>query len=218
MERVCLLYSAGVESTVLLHELSHSYEVVPVYVSNGFAWEETELNAAENAVANLDGIQDLKTFSTPVDDLYPPHWSTGDEDIPDEDSRDEEVYLPGRNFFLLTKPAVFCSLNGINEIYHGTLGSNPFPDSTEDFFGLAERFYTTGLSTEIEIKTPYSGIDKPSVIERGSELDVPFEKSFSCIDPVDGEHCGSCNKCGERFREFRKTGVDDPITYVDGFR
>jgi len=38
--------------------------------------------------------------------------------------------------------------------------------------------------------------------------------TFSCIAPVDGLHCGRCNKCAERAAAFRLTGTDDPTPYA----
>ena len=217
MGRVCVLYSAGIESSVLLHELSESRRVVPVYVRNGFRWEETEIEYGRRMTESVEGVNDLEVFDTPVDDIYPRHWGLGDGDVPDEESSDESVYLPGRSLLLLSKPAVFCSMNGVEEIYHGTLAGNPFPDSTREFFDLAENLYGTALDATIDIKTPYADIGKKDVIHRGLESDVPFDLTFSCIDPIEGKHCGACNKCGERHREFEKAGVEDSTEYVNEF-
>jgi 7-cyano-7-deazaguanine synthase len=51
------------------------------------------------------------------------------------------------------------------------------------------------------------------VIRRAREL--PLEHTFSCIAPIEGRHCGRCNKCAERRRAFAAAGVDDPTEYSD---
>jgi 7-cyano-7-deazaguanine synthase len=43
--------------------------------------------------------------------------------------------------------------------------------------------------------------------------DMPLELTFSCIDPVDGLHCGRCNKCAERQKAFRSIDLEDPTRY-----
>jgi 7-cyano-7-deazaguanine synthase len=39
--------------------------------------------------------------------------------------------------------------------------------------------------------------------------------TFSCMRPVDGKHCGTCNKCAERRRAFASAGLSDPTEYFE---
>ncbi|MDO8730180.1 MAG: 7-cyano-7-deazaguanine synthase, partial [Candidatus Omnitrophota bacterium] len=43
---------------------------------------------------------------------------------------------------------------------------------------------------------------------------LPWEKTFSCLNPKDHRHCGRCQKCAERRAGFRAAGVTDPTRYV----
>jgi 7-cyano-7-deazaguanine synthase len=65
----------------------------------------------------------------------------------------------------------------------------------------------------IEVLRPFAGLHKTEVMHLGREL--PLERTFSCIRPVSGQHCGQCNKCAERRRAFADSGVPD-ITPYDG--
>ena len=47
-------------------------------------------------------------------------------------------------------------------------------------------------------------------LSRGLDLDL----SFSCIAPVDGLHCGRCNKCAERSNAFDELHTPDPTHYA----
>lgn len=215
--KVCVLMSGGADSAVMLWKVAQEAKAVPVYVRNGLHWEDTEIEYARRFVNSLDIDNYLKVLNLPVDDIYPETWWLTGEGVPDEDSDDEEVELPGRNILLLSKTSVFCSLNGINEIAHGTLGSNPFPDSTDDFFYRAEEMLSEGLDHEIKILRPFSDRTKEDVLREGYENDLRLDLTFSCIKPIDGNHCGECNKCGERHRYFEKAGIDDPTEYVNPF-
>ena len=52
------------------------------------------------------------------------------------------------------------------------------------------------------------------MIRLGATLGVPLELTLSCMQPVDGLHCGRCSKCRERRDAFTEAGVDDPTPYA----
>ena len=54
---------------------------------------------------------------------------------------------------------------------------------------------------------------KADVIRLGESLGVPFELTLSCMQPVNGLHCGRCSKCRERRDAFVEAGVEDPTDY-----
>lgn len=213
----CVLMSGGVESSVILWEVSREKEVLPVYVRTGMAWEDVEVTHAREFVGSLDLNQELRVLKLPVEDIYGDHWSVTSKGVPGRMSEDSEVELPGRNILLLSKTAVLCRKEDVNAIHHGTLGSNPFPDASQEFFRLAEEMLSKGLDHRLEIRTPYRETSKSEVIRRAASNDLPIDLTFSCIDPVNGIHCGECNKCMERHREFVEAGVEDPSDYARGF-
>lgn len=213
----CVLVSGGVESSVLLWEVSQEKEALPVYVRTGMSWEDVELRHAREFVGSLGLDQELRVLDLPVDDIYGDHWSITSRGVPGRWSGDSEVELPGRNVLLLAKTAVLCKMEDVDTIYHGTLGSNPFPDASQEFFRLAEDMLSTGLDHRLEIRTPYTDTSKSEVIRRAAGNGLRLDLTFSCIDPVDGGHCGECNKCMERHREFLEAGVEDPSDYATSF-
>jgi 7-cyano-7-deazaguanine synthase len=121
--------------------------------------------------------------------------------VPDRDSEDREVYLPGRNLLLLTKAAVFCAEQGISVIAMGSLKQNPFPDATPAFFRSLEKAISLALDFPVKIMTPFLQSSKLDVIHLGQRLGVPFESCFSCLAPKSNlQACGNCNKCAEKER------------------
>jgi 7-cyano-7-deazaguanine synthase len=140
------------------------------------------------------------------------HWSVTGANPPAATSDDREVYLPGRNLILLTHAAAFAAAQGIGEIAVGSLKGNPFPDATEEFFDAFSTAATLGLARGIRVSAPYRTLSKEELIRRFWYL--PLEYTFSCLSPVNGNHCGVCNKCAERFRAFESAGLADPTEYV----
>ena len=57
-------------------------------------------------------------------------------------------------------------------------------------------------------------VHKADVIRVGQSLGVPLELTLSCMQPVQGMHCGKCSKCRERRDAFREAGIDDPTSYA----
>ena len=213
--RTAVLCSAGLDSAVLLaSELQAAFDadceaahVWPVYVRSGLAWEEDEYRLAKRLVAAAPfagRVAPLIRLDCPVTDTYRPgHWALVGE-APGYATADEEVYLVGRNVLLLAKVATWCAVQRIDRIALGPLAGNPFPDATTEFFASMQRALSQGLDH----------LSKAQVIARGLALDVPFQLTLSCMNPVDGQHCGRCSKCRERLEAFEAAGVADPAPYA----
>jgi 7-cyano-7-deazaguanine synthase len=123
------------------------------------------------------------------------------------------VFLPGRNILLIGLAAVWCSTHGVSRILIGSLGGNPFPDATPEFFARFADTLATGLGHEIIVEAPFRGLTKSGIIKRFAEM--PLELTLTCMAPKSGYHCGRCNKCGERRNAFRESGVPDRTVYVE---
>jgi 7-cyano-7-deazaguanine synthase len=213
---VAVLASGGLDSAVLTAEyLREGHVVQPIYVRFGLAWEDTEETHLRRFLDTLQSaaVRALVTLALPVADTYGSHWSLSADDVPDADTPDEAVYLPGRNLLLLAKSSIWCALNGYQAIALGTLKGNPFADSSREFFGDVESLVQTAVDHRLEIATPFSELDKAHVLELGRHLQL--QHTFSCIDPTAGVHCGRCNKCAERQRAFEEASIDDITTYAN---
>ena len=213
--RVAVLASGGVDSAVLTGELLRDGRPVqPIYVRFGLAWEAVEEAHLRRFLDTLSGteLRSLVTLDLPIADTYGAHWSLGTDEVPDEHTPDDAVYLPGRNLLLLAKSSIWCALNGYRTIALGTLKGNPFADSSREFFGGVEDLVRTAVGHPLEIATPFAELEKAQVLGLGRDL--ALECTFSCIDPVGDVHCGRCNKCAERRRAFTEVSVDDATRYA----
>ncbi len=212
---VAVLISGGVDSAVLCVDfIARGRRVFPLYMRFGLRWEHAELASVGrflHAVAR-PGLMPLHILDEPVADVYGPHWSTNGSSVPDARSDDEAVYLPGRNVLLIAKAAVWCVLRNVDDLALGCLQSNPFPDSTPDFFRNFQSVLNRAMNGRIRLIRPLEGRRKEDVIRMGANL--PLRHTFSCLSPVGDRHCGVCNKCAERRRGFRRAGVADETPYA----
>jgi 7-cyano-7-deazaguanine synthase len=232
-----VLFSAGLDSAVLVADELRRGRVHPLYVSVGLAWETAEVATAQRLVSTpvyLGRVGTLEQLRFTMQDVYPPtHWAVRGVP-PAYDTPDEDVYLTGRNLVLLAKAGTWCAEHRVPRIVLGPLSGNPFPDARPEFFAAMAAALSLGLDWQVEIAAPYRDLHKEQVIQRGVELGVPFELTLSCMSPRERAsgasgasgswgssgssapflHCGACSKCRERQQAFAAAGVTDPTSYV----
>ena len=217
-QQAAVLFSCGLDSAVLLAHALEQSAAQPVYVSAGLAWEKQELACARrllNALPYAGRALPLVELSLDMRDVYPAtHWAVRGQ-APGFDTPDEDVYLEGRNIVLLSKASVYMAYAGITRVLIGPLAGNPFPDATPEFFRTMSRALSLGLSRLIEVEAPLASLHKDDVIKLGVKLEVPFELTLSCMQPVDALHCGRCSKCRERRDGFGAAGIADPTAYAE---
>lgn len=215
--QTAVLLSGGLDSAVLAAHVAREARLHPIYVSTGLAWEAAERALLGRLLASAplqDRAGPLVSLSVDMRDVYrPTHWAVVGT-APAFDTPDEDVYLLGRNIVLLSKAGVYCAQQGIARMALGLLSGNPFPDASPAFFTAMAEALSRGLATPIGIEVPFSAMHKADVIRLGVELGVPLALTLSCMQPVDGRHCGRCSKCRERRDGFIEAGVEDPTDYA----
>lgn len=212
---LAILCSGGIDSAILVAEALSLYPAVhPLYVHTGMRWEDAELAHLRRFLAAIQtpSLQMLTVFNEPIREIYGDHWSVTGRDVPDENSTDMAVYLPGRNILLLSKTLIWCHLNKVPEIALALLAANPFPDATPEFFTAFSAAVSMAVEDHISVLRPYARSMKKDVIKRARG--IPLEHTFSCIWPINGGHCGQCNKCAERRKGFIEANTVDPTVYA----
>jgi 7-cyano-7-deazaguanine synthase len=213
-----VLFSSGLDSAVLLADAAARHGgAQPIYVCAGLAWESQERAMAERFLAALPTdrqVRPMVALDVTMRDVFPAsHWAIRGV-APAFDTPDTDVFIDGRNIILLSKAGVYAARAGLSRIMIGPLSGNPFPDASPEFFTAMAQALSIGLGAGIEIEAPFLRMRKADVIKLGIERRVPFELTLSCMQPVDGRHCGQCSKCRERRDAFREAGLEDPAPYA----
>ncbi len=214
---LAVLASGGLDSAILLAESSqHFPQVWPLYIRCGLSWEKVEISYLKRFISSLTcaSMRPATILELPVGDLYENHWSITGQNVPDADSADEAVFLPGRNVLLLSKAILWCHLNHIPTLALAPLLSNPFPDASPEFFRDFAEVVNRSVGGRVQVVCPFATLSKREVLHRGARW--PLHLTFSCIQPIDADHCGVCNKCAERRKGFADAGVPDPTRYEKG--
>ncbi len=133
-----------------------------------------------------------------------------------EPGRIPTSYVPFRNAHLLSVAASWGEVLGARAIFVGAVeqDSSGYPDCRPAFYRAFEEAIRQGTrpDTSLRIATPVIGLSKADIVRRGTELRVPFEKTWSCYQAGE-EACGACESCRLRLGGFAAAGVQDPIRY-----
>lgn len=211
---IAVLASGGLDSAVLLADLARNRTVFPLYVRAGLAWEDEERAALGRYLVALDNrnVQMVQDLAVDTRALLAGHWSVTGAGLPGADTPDRAVFIPGRNILLIGLAAVWCSLHAVPTVAIGSLGDNPFPDATPDFFAEYARVVSRGLGHEVTVVAPFRSLHKADLVRRFGDL--PLEHTVTCMQPQSGVHCGRCNKCAERRLAFKQAGAADRTPYL----
>jgi len=151
---------------------------------------------------------------------------TGDEEIP-VDSVDKQegipvTWVPQRNTLFLTLAAAYAETVDADFIYIGVnaLDYSGYPDCRPEFIEAmnktvnlaSKRYIETGRGFSLEV--PIIRKTKAEIIQWGTELGVPYQKTWSCYKGGDLA-CGRCDSCILRLRGFSAAGLVDPIAYEE---
>ncbi|MGH7690405.1 MAG: 7-cyano-7-deazaguanine synthase [Gemmatimonadaceae bacterium] len=210
-----MLASGGLDSAVLIADLARSAVVHPVYVTAGLVWEADERAALRRFVDALasPNVRPVVDLSAPMLGLLgDSHWSIAGRGVPAADAPDEATCILGRNILLFSTVAIWCAVHEVTRVAIGSLGGNPFPDATPEFFESFGRSLSLGLGHDLKIEAPYRHRTKAALIAEHRGL--PLGLTLTCANPRDGVHCGACNKCMERHAAFVVAGVPDETRYL----
>jgi queuosine biosynthesis protein QueC len=97
------------------------------------------------------------------------------------------------------------------------ISQSGYPDCRPEYIEAFRKVSKLGTRAGVEgrpirIEAPLLYMTKKEIIEKGLELGVPFEKTWSCYLGGD-KACGRCDSCLLRLKGFKETGVRDPIEY-----
>lgn len=90
---------------------------------------------------------------------------------------------------------------------------NAYPDCSPGFLIPMAEAIDIGTYATVSLEFPFMNLTKAEVIMIGTELGVPYERTWSCYR---GEefHCGKCPTCRARKEAFATAGEVDPTTYA----
>ena len=209
--KALIVYSGGMDSTVLLHEYKSKIELA-VSFNYGSKHAARELEKARANCENL-GIRHLTVDLPFINTLFRSSLLQGQGEIPEGEYSEQNMastIVPFRNGIMLSIAAGIAESNGLDTLLIANHAGDHFiyPDCRESFIDAMNDAIKQGTEKGIALLSPYCDFSKRDIALRGHRLAVDFEKTYSCYKG--GEtHCGKCATCMERKEAL--TGFDNTV-------
>ena len=133
---------------------------------------------------------------------------------PGEEVYQKQTEVPFRNGLMMATAASLAQSLGAETvrfaIHADESAGQIYPDCKEDFFRAMASAIETGTGGKLRLLLPFIDMSKKEVMELGRDLNVPFEKTWSCY-VNDDVPCGYCTGCIGRAKAFGSAGIKDPL-------
>ena len=215
-EKVLLIYSGGLDSTVLLSQLlRQGKEVQCLNFSYGSKHNEKERKAAVNICIELNVL--LRFFDLDLSMFNSSLLVTG-EKIPEghyEAENMESTVVPFRNGIMLSIAAGLATSIEFRTVAIAVHAGDHYiyPDCRELFINSMENAMYDGTEGNVNsIYNPFVRSNKVDIVALGNKIGAPMHLSWTCYNGRE-LHCGKCGSCVERKEAFEKNGLEDPTEY-----
>lgn len=209
---VCTV-SGGLDSAVSAALMKEAgFELHFIFFNWGQKTLAKELTCA-NALAQHYGA-DIRIVDVPILQSLPGISLTEAETL----TLPINEYVPNRNAILESQAVAYAEFLRAGAVCIGSTGGDHIcPDNSPEFVAIMQSLVEQGtmLKPPIKMIAPLMSTDKIGAVKLGTEINVPFELTWSCHNNTD-KACGQCSNCESRIEAFRLNKMKDPIEYVDG--
>lgn len=215
--KTILIYSGGMDSTVLLYNLlAEGDEVAALSIDYGQR-HRRELGAGhaittrlgvEHHLADLSALRPLLAGSSQTSEgVAVPHGHYAAETM-------KLTVVPNRNMLMLAVAGAWAISRKADRIaYAAHAGDHAiYPDCREEFVQPLAQALENADWHRVRIARPFITMTKAEICGLGHRLGVPFDLTYSCYEGRDA-HCGKCGTCVERKEAFQLANVNDPTVY-----
>nr|WP_227376747.1 7-cyano-7-deazaguanine synthase QueC [Haladaptatus halobius] len=216
-----ILASGGMDSATVAYEArERGYEPYFLHTSYGQRTEGKEFDCAKRQADELDS-EFLRVETSHLATIGGSSLTDDEMAVEDADLESNEVpdtYVPFRNANLLSMAVSCAEANDCDAVFIGAHSEDfsGYPDCRPAFFEAFQRVVDVGTKpdTTVELVAPFVEWSKTDIAQRGVDLGVPYEHTWSCYRASEPA-CGTCDACAYRLQAFQNVGVRDPIKYEE---
>ena len=208
-------------ATAVYEAVDRGYEPYLLHTSYGQQTESKERECAKALAEEVDAADFLHVETRHLAAIGASSLTDDSIDVEDADLESDEIptsYVPFRNANLLSMATSYAEANDCSAVFIGAHSEDfsGYPDCRPAFFDAFEDVIDAGTKpeTEIDLIAPFVEWSKTDIAERGMELGVPYELTWSCYRES-SPACGTCDACAFRLQAFQRIGVKDPIEYEE---
>lgn len=196
-----LVYSGGMDSTVLLHHYRKDIKLAVTFDYGSKHNAKERRCAIQNTSAlGIEHIQlNLKSI---VGKHFKSDLLLNGSDIPDghyEDESMKRTVVPFRNGIMLSIAAGLAESHGLDTVLIANHSGDHaiYPDCRGVFIELMSKAIEQGTYAGVSIFAPYTSITKRDIGLIGRRYGVNYTTTWSCYKGKEF-HCGTCGTCVER--------------------
>lgn len=224
MKKAVCLISGGIDSSVTAHiAKKEGYEIYGLSIRYGQRHKKeiecakkisSSIKAKEHIILDLD----LDKFggSSLTDKTKKLEMNHKLEEI---GKTIPSTYVPARNTVFLSIALSYAEAIDADAIFIGVTATDfsGYPDCRSEYIDAFQKMADLATKKSVEgrpitIMTPLLHLSKADIIRKGSEIGVPFEKTWSCY-LGDEKACGRCDSCLLRLKGFKEAGLKDSLDY-----
>lgn len=227
MSKSVVIYSGGMDSTVILHHCLNKYDEVYCLTYDYNQRHKEEIEKALNYTTDLGVGEGQKIQQHTVVDLgfYANLASASAltnsainvpkmKDVIGE--AQTTAYVPNRNMVMLSIAVGYAESIGSHDVYYGAAladDTGGYWDCTLEFLNLFNTTLALNRKNKIRVSAPLMPKSKAEIIKWGLEMGVDFSKTLTCYNG--GERaCGECPSCAARIKGFIDNKLIDPVPYA----
>jgi len=192
------------------------YELYMLHTSYGQQTESKEYECAQAQAEAFDAADFLHLTTDHLSKIGASSLTDDEMDVEEADLESDEIpssYVPFRNANLLSMATSYAEANDCEAVFIGAHSEDfsGYPDCRPEFFEAFQQVVDVGTKpeTDISVEAPFVELSKTDIAERGLELDVPYEHTWSCYRE-EAPACGTCDACAFRLQAFQNLGERDP--------
>lgn len=219
--KVVVVLSGGMDSATALAKavMDHGKENISTITFNYKSKHNPKENSAALALARHYQVS-YKLVSLPfINELFKSDLLSSGGQVPEGHYAEESMkrtVVPFRNAIMLSIAVGYAESIGAKEVIIGNHAGDHaiYPDCRATFMESFSEAVAYGTWEHLVLRRPFENLTKGQIVQRGLNLKVPYEMTWSCYKGGD-IHCGKCGTCVERLEAFDFAGAVDPVQYSD---
>jgi 7-cyano-7-deazaguanine synthase len=218
MKKCVLIFSGGMDSFTLLHDLiATGYEVHAVSFDYGqrhskelnYAHDCCETLGVEHRIVDVSSINQLMQGSALTSNIKVPEGHYAEQSM-------KSTVVPNRNMIMLSLATAYAVSIQAPEVYIGAHAGDHaiYPDCRPEFITMLSAVTEIANYQPVAIHAPYINLSKGQIAEIGKHLELDYSQAWTCYNGRE-KACGKCGACQERIEAMAEAGITDPMEYED---
>ena len=216
MKKIVVVYSGGMDSFTLLHQMQERGLEVAALSFNYGQRHSKELEYAAAECSRL-GIEHKVVDVTTINQLLQGSSLTSDVDVPEGHYAAESMkvtVVPNRNMIMLSLAIGWAISIKADAVAFGAHGGDHdiYPDCRPEFVHAMQKVADLCDWHKVRVLAPFLYADKGTIAKIGKDLGLDYGRSWTCYNGR-VKACGKCGACQERIEAMAFAGINDPMEY-----